>query len=188
MERLLSGWSPGQAWGPEFPLPAPVFSKLGVAACPHNPKSRVGRDWWLPGVCWPDSLAHLVSSRPKRDPVLKDKMDGSWGLPCKVNFWLPHISSHFPTPPCICAYTHVHIYPHPLKNTKHRKKTTNWNLSLLDHGKTDQENKTQAGLLLTLRTWVQFPDPTRAGGGRRKHSGNWSSALHMCAMLHMPHI
>lgn len=70
----------------------------------------VGREWWhtprwviLRAFC-PASLCSLVSSRPMRDCISKDKVDSGWGMIVRVDshfyVWkMLKLTSHF------CAYT-----------------------------------------------------------------------------------
>lgn len=40
---------------------------------------RGGRDEWIPRDLWPDSQDFLMTSRPRRDPVFKNKVDCTRG-------------------------------------------------------------------------------------------------------------
>lgn len=52
-------------------------------------------------MCWPASLTYSLSSRPLREPISKNKVEGSWG-------W--HVSCPLHTTPLL-AYTYMHPCP-----------------------------------------------------------------------------
>lgn len=52
-------------------------------ACPRDEEAETGGSL---GSHWPPSLAHLVISRPMRDPVSK-KVNGSCGITLEVVLW-----------------------------------------------------------------------------------------------------
>lgn len=59
-----------------------------------------------PGTQRPTSPASLVSSRPVKDLVPKNKVDGNWGMTAKTIFLPLHTFTH------TRAHTHTHAHSH----------------------------------------------------------------------------